>query len=369
MDARPWLSAPTTIRTGQSLCCVVLLRASPSGLRVALAAPGVGYGPLVELDAEGRATVAWIDGAHIVRVGIVEPVGSVTQAALSEPDAYSDLLASTIDSLGAVTLAWSQDVGNVPITHVSRRPAGGSFAAPVALSDPTLGQALEHPAVAAAPDGDVTVVHDFSSDARSLTTVFSQVLDVAGPRVSLAVGSAVAGSPSSLTAQAVDRWSNPATFTWDFGDGGSAAGATASHVYAAAGSYVVTVTATDAVGNATTLTRTVVVASAKDTTAPVLSKARLRPDALPTGHGTSLSVTTTESAALVGVVQRRRNGEWRQTGAKRWSVQAGENTKTFFGKVEELRLRSGRYRVVLTATDAAGNSSSRTTLRFSVDRD
>ena len=186
------------------------------------------------MDAEGRATVAWIDGAHIVRVGIVEPVGSVTQAALSEPDAYSDLLASTIDSLGAVTLAWSQDVGNVPITHVSRRPAGGSFAAPVALSDPTLGQALEHPAVAAAPDGDVTVVHDFSSDARSLTTVFSQVLDVAGPRVESRrrLGR---GRLAELYGSGGRPRSNPATFTWDFGDGGSAAGATASHVYAAAG--------------------------------------------------------------------------------------------------------------------------------------
>ncbi len=47
--------------------------------------------------------------------------------------------------------------------------------------------------------------------------------------------------------------------TWDFGDGGSASGSSPDHTYSAAGTYTVTVTATDAVGNSTSKTGTVVV--------------------------------------------------------------------------------------------------------------
>ncbi len=39
-----------------------------------------------------------------------------------------------------------------------------------------------------------------------------------------------------------------ASYGWDFGDGGSAAGATASHTYAAAGQYTITLTVTDNAG-------------------------------------------------------------------------------------------------------------------------
>ena len=47
------------------------------------------------------------------------------------------------------------------------------------------------------------------------------------------------------------------------------------------------VTATDGAGNATSLTRTIVVgpAAVQDSTAPVLSGARLSPGRLPTGEG------------------------------------------------------------------------------------
>ena len=54
------------------------------------------------------------------------------------------------------------------------------------------------------------------------------------------------------------------TFTtaWQFGDGATASGAEVSHAYEIPGTYTVAVTATDAVGNATTETRTVAIAAA-----------------------------------------------------------------------------------------------------------
>ncbi len=105
-----------------------------------------------------------------------------------------------------------------------------------------------------------------------------------------------------------------------------------------------------------------------DTTAPVLSGVRLRPGLLPTGEGARLKVTSSERASLAGVVQRRREGKWQAVGTKRWSLAAGANTRTFYGKTSERRLRSGAYRVRLVATDPAGNSSATTSIRFRVDR-
>ncbi|WP_369258286.1 LamG-like jellyroll fold domain-containing protein, partial [Geodermatophilus amargosae] len=50
-----------------------------------------------------------------------------------------------------------------------------------------------------------------------------------------------------------------AAHAWDFGDGATGTGATASHTYAAAGTYQVTLTVTDAAGTAGTVTRPVTV--------------------------------------------------------------------------------------------------------------
>ena len=105
-----------------------------------------------------------------------------------------------------------------------------------------------------------------------------------------------------------------------------------------------------------------------DTTAPVLSAVELTPKRLPTGVGARLQVASTETARLVGVVQRRRNAEWTRVGTKSWTVRAGANTRKFYGKTAQTRLRSGTYRVLLVATDAAGNASTEVRRRFHVDR-
>jgi hypothetical protein len=58
----------------------------------------------------------------------------------------------------------------------------------------------------------------------------------------------------------LDVWSRVVSVRWSFGDGAHGTGAHAAHAYRRPGSYLVQVTATDAVGHATTWRRTVVVA-------------------------------------------------------------------------------------------------------------
>ncbi len=66
-----------------------------------------------------------------------------------------------------------------------------------------------------------------------------------------------------------------AQWAWNFGDGATATGATASHSYAAAGTYNVTLTVTDEQGLTKTLTQQVTVAPNQAPTAAFTSTVNL----------------------------------------------------------------------------------------------
>jgi PKD repeat protein len=99
--------------------------------------------------------------------------------------------------------------------------------------------------------GNLSSASEKISVAASPTAAFSasstQVVEGAGPLSFDATGSSTA-APATLD-----------SYAWDFGDGASAQGATASHTYATAGSYLVRLTITDSAGNVDTATQTVTV--------------------------------------------------------------------------------------------------------------
>ncbi len=64
---------------------------------------------------------------------------------------------------------------------------------------------------------------------------------------------------------------NPFTFSWNFGDSSSASGNVVSHTYSAAGSYIVTLTATDANAQTVSSTQTLLVAPSPLTTIVVVT--------------------------------------------------------------------------------------------------
>ena len=183
------------------------------------------------------------------------------------------------------------------------------------------------------------------------------MLDINAPALTATVPTTgTAGSSLSMTAIPSDVW-GPVSVAWSFGRRFDRdAASSVSHTYAGAGSFVVRVSATDGSSNVTTLSRTVTVAAVPqaapivDRTPPVLSRARLAPDLLPTGHGARLKVTSTEAGRLVGVVERRKqNGQWREIGAKRWSLQAGRSSKTFYGQAAQLRFNAGQAPVSVSS--------------------
>ena len=331
----------------------------------------------IGVDSVGQVHLAWPDSARLEMVvatraldgGFSTPAG-VGNFAVGQANS----LQLALDRHDAPTVVWLESDGNETRVSAGRRPAGSSVS-PVARFELGLELDAGALALAAGGHGDVTVAYPF--DSGTTENIRSRVLDASGPP--LTVTATASGATASLTAQAGDdAWSPPtSSVAWDFGDGTSAIGASAVHTYAASGIYTVRATASDAVGNTTTAATTVTVTVPSvapgpvppkvDRQAPTLSGVKVQPKVLPVQKAAKLVVSSSESAALKGVVERRRtNGPWRPVTKKSWSVEAGANKEKLYGKGAQQRLAPGRYRIRLTATDRAGNVSTMTNVRFRV---
>jgi hypothetical protein len=224
------------------------------------------------------------------------------------------------------------------------------------------------------------------------------VTDVAVP------ATGTVGVPVNVSAATSDQWS-PHTTGWSFGDGATADGAMAGHVYAAPGTYDVTVTATDQVGQATTETRQITIAAAP--LAPIggpppvaviasVSDLRIAPRAFPAaGRGGSVaqrrrqraggrvSYRLNVAADVRFTVRRRARGRrvggrcvrpTRRNRARRRCARfvrvrgsftrastAGVNRFRFTGRLRRRALRRGRYRLVATPRAGATAGPARRT--------
>jgi hypothetical protein len=100
-----------------------------------------------------------------------------------------------------------------------------------------------------------------------------------------------AGTPLAFSVSPLSVWSTVASTTWSWGDGSpNTSGTDATHAYDAPGTYQVSVSATDALGNTTNATRTVTIQAAptlnpnttnkpKTTPTPPKSKPKPKPKA------------------------------------------------------------------------------------------
>jgi hypothetical protein len=162
-----------------------------------------------------------------------------------------------MDAVGNAVAVWTQSVGGATVVQASRRPKGGTFGSVDDIS-PTTGDA-SFPHVVF--DNQANIIAAWSHLGTDLNQVAQVAAFDAAPPTLDAVSVPSAGTATlgvGMAAAASDRWS-PVSLTWNFGDGGTATGGAVTHAYGAAGAFSVSVTATDAVGNATATTRPIVI--------------------------------------------------------------------------------------------------------------
>ena len=197
-------------------------------------------------------------------------------------------------------------------------------------------------------------------------------------------GPFTAGLPVPFAATgSTDPDADPLTYAWSFGDGGTAATASGQHTYAQGGHRSIQLTVTDPTGLSDAASREIDVAAApagggggqstpKDTLAPALTKASLSKKRFRVRgrrSGSTLRFRLSEAATVRVTIERRKTGRWRKAGAlKARKLAAGRRSIRITGKLGKRRLKPGRYRAVLRATDAAGNRSRAARVAFRVIR-
>ncbi len=171
------------------------------------------------------------------------PVGP-TGLASSVPAGASNLLLTAFPSLTD-----AQRTSVLAQTEIgSGYPLDGTQAADGSWQRLNLAAALSA-TVRLDPGGAVTVLKTGGLPAVTIAPVASFTSSVSG------LGVSVNGGASS------DPDGSVASYAWSFGDGGAATGATASHTYATAGTYSVTLTVTDNQGATNAVTKSVTVGS------------------------------------------------------------------------------------------------------------
>jgi PKD domain len=212
----------------------------------------------------GNATAVWcrFDGIDSIAQSSSRPVdGSWSEPVdLSEAgqSAYETEIA--VGPGGSAIAAWSRFDGSFRIVQSATRRAGGAWSDPADLSEE--GEDAFEPDLAFDSQGDATAVWYRGNGSDEI--VQAAGYDAAGPQLrSLSIPAAgTAGQPVYFSVSPLDVWSVVAGTSWTFGDGGAAGGAAVSHVYAAPGTYPVTVTGTDALGSSTSAAGSIAIAAA-----------------------------------------------------------------------------------------------------------
>jgi PKD repeat protein len=186
------------------------------------------------------------------------------------------------------------------------------------------------------------------TDDRGATGTITKTVTVAAPNkaptaafTATATGRTVSVDGSAST----DTDGTVASYAWDFGDGGSAKGATASHDYTADGTYTVKLTVTDDDGATDTTTKSVSVA---------------RQNQAPTA-----GFTTSTSGRTVSVDGTSSSDSDGSVSSYAWSF--GDGGSGTGATASHTYTADGTYTVTLTVTDDAGATDT-TTKSVSVSR-
>ena len=222
--------------------------------------------PQVGVDAQGNAVAVWArigrnvdheDGSvrYFYNVqSAVRPAGEAWQPSVALSEVYDELSARVaVGPQGTAVAMWQyRDFTDYGVQGAAL-PAGGTWHAAVDFASNGGGA----PQAAVDAQGNAVSIWETGS------TVKAAGYDAAGPWLrSLSVPAAgVEGQELSFSVSPVDVWSKVAATPWSFGDGATATGTTVTHAYGQAGTYPISVSASDAVGNSTTATQPIAIAS------------------------------------------------------------------------------------------------------------
>jgi PKD domain len=342
-----------------------------------LARPGTDTSSLrLAVDARGDVTAVWAPALRSPSVVQSRrlPAGAAAWSPVvpvSPPDRVAVSPSIAVDPRGDAVVTWLRPVGDPTqdlwrVEAAARAATAGGFGPPgVVMADPvndelSVGIDARGRAVAAA--------HWFNGAARS---VRASILGAAGPALgALRVPAAgTLGRPTAFAVAPGDLWTPFAPTRWTFGDGASATGDRVAHVYRHRGRFRVRATATNALGESTTATRTIVIAAAPTLTRVAQShRVWRRPGSSAHGRprpvGTTFSLALDERARVRLAVSRVVRGRLVRRATIAFAGRAGVNRRRFAGR----RLTPGRYVVAVTATDAAGRVSRTALLRFRIVR-
>lgn len=351
--------------------------------------------PGIAVDAQGDAIAvwAWAFGNPVIQTAF-KPAGGSWQAPvnISGEGAASPQVA--FDGQGNALAVWDGEDGTV---QAAFKPAGDAWQAPVDIGH----------------GGGPQVVFDGQGDAVAVWAgehgIQGAGYAAAGPRlndVSIPATGTV-GQPLTFSVAPLDVWSVLGETSWSFGDGAFMGGTSVTHTYTAAGTYEVTLHSADVLGNATSASGMVTIASASVTQA-ALTPTPAVPTPTPAAPtiaaadqsawilrdigkrpvGITFSVALNEQATvsfsfvqrsigrMVGdkcVAKTSRNAG--REACKRSAVagvlsfagHSGTNRVVFEGRIpHSKKLKPGRYMLVITATNAAGQHASPKSLSFTI---
>jgi hypothetical protein len=221
--------------------------------------------PQVAFDGDGYGVVTWqqSDGSELrieASVRTAGASGSFASPSTLDPggqEAFEPRIAG--DGLSATIVSWKTFNGATNTTQAAVRPAGSNFGAATTVS--TTGPQESAPEVGIDAQGNGIAVWSRSSGPNYLLEAAGY--DAAGPlpRGLTLPSQGLVGQPLQFFVAPLDVWSPVSSEGFSFGDGSSASGVSATHTYGTPGSYQVTATATDVLGNTTTVTRTLTISA------------------------------------------------------------------------------------------------------------
>ena len=384
---------------------------------------GGGFDPSLAVDARGDLTAVFDQSvgngvgpsAKADAVAATRPLGGAWQTPVvistQNPDSgHAPNPRVGVDPDGDAVAVWTAFDGTNNTAEAATRPAAGTWPAPAAavtLSGASMDP--QGPSLAVDPQGNAAVVWEQIAGGEFL--IQAAGYDSAGPLLNgLSIPPrAVAGTPVAFSVTPVDAWSPVSTTTWSFGDEQSGSGEALAHTYANPGTYKVTVTSADALGNPTSSTGTITIVPHTTVLAPpsppALSQvsqshrrwregskpatiARKRKSkSAPVGTSFSFAISepgrvtltfvqTTAGRKVKGKCQRpskhnRKRPSCRRTVTRAtlgYPVSAGHHTVQFEGHAGNRRLPLGAYTLKLTATNATQQPSRTATLKFTIVR-